>query len=166
MGDDCDVGLALKLNTSSGSCASRVELRLDDRCADETESCFRFLDLTGPLHLGGLLSSVTSHTAVSHLSQHFTGCLRDVSIDGRIVDLDDYVWNNGTEAGCAIKRPSCASSPCRNGGTCEESWGSYRCSCLERWGGKDCSQGMQQLIANFLSLISSLHSFSILLNCI
>uniref|UniRef100_A0A4W3IBJ0 Sushi, nidogen and EGF like domains 1 n=1 Tax=Callorhinchus milii TaxID=7868 RepID=A0A4W3IBJ0_CALMI len=36
---------------------------------------------------------------------------------------------------------SCASNPCRNGGTCKESHGTYQCVCLYRFTGKHCETG-------------------------
>jgi len=77
------------------------------RCHDVTETCHRFLDLTGPFQLGGL--SVGHHSAARHRvvrSSGFVGCIRDLHIDGRLVDLASYVWNNGTVEGCAAKADS------------------------------------------------------------
>lgn len=32
----------------------------------------------------------------------------------------------------------CSTDPCQNGGTCDETGGSYSCECLPGYGGKDC----------------------------
>jgi len=42
--------------------------------------------------------------------------MRDLYVDGRLVDLASYVWNNGTVEGCAAKAKFCQSSPCQNSG--------------------------------------------------
>ena len=87
------------------------------RCRDVTETCHRFLDLTGPFQLGGL--SLGHYLAGSHQtvqSSSFIGCIRDLYVDGRLVDLASYVWNNGTVEGCAAKAKFCLSSPCQNSG--------------------------------------------------
>ena len=83
-----------------------------------TETCHRFLDLTGPFQLGGLssghFSSAARHRVVRTSS--FVGCIRDLRVDERLVDLASYVWNNGTVEGCAAKATFCQSSPCQNSG--------------------------------------------------
>jgi len=87
------------------------------RCRDVTETCHRFLDLTGPFQLGGLSSgrdSAAKHRAVR--TGGFVGCIRDLYVDGRLMDLASYVWNNGTLEGCAAKAKFCESSPCQNSG--------------------------------------------------
>ena len=33
-------------------------------------------------------------------------------------------------------------SPCKNGGTCYEEKGYFRCICTREWKGKDCSESM------------------------
>jgi len=87
------------------------------RCRDVTETCHRFLDLTGPFQLGGLSSggdSAAKHRAVR--TGGFVGCIRDLYVDGHLMDLASYVWNNGTVEGCAAKAKFCESSPCQNSG--------------------------------------------------
>ena len=87
------------------------------RCLDVTETCHRFLDLTGPFQLGGLSlghDSTAKHRAVR--TSGFVGCIRDLHIDERLIDLASYVWNNGTSEGCAARTKFCQSSPCQNSG--------------------------------------------------
>lgn len=40
-----------------------------------------------------------------------------------------------------VRLNSCASGPCRNGGSCKEEAGSYRCVCPYRFTGKHCEVG-------------------------
>lgn len=44
----------------------------------------------------------------------------------------------------------CLISPCKNGGTCVNLKGSYRCDCTQRYTGKHCGQG--QLMCHLCKL--------------
>ena len=141
--DDCDTAVSVKyghLLGASGSqwrCASRVTHQLEPRCAQFTETCHRFLDLTAPLQLGGLPSS-SSEFQVRH--RDYDGCIKDLFIDHQFVDLSSFVADNGTVAGCQEKKEFCASAPCRNGGKCREGFSTYVCDCPDGFAGKDCSE--------------------------
>ncbi|KAK5644385.1 hypothetical protein RI129_005685 [Pyrocoelia pectoralis] len=142
--DDCDVSFALKYGNEVGgkwNCASYVEHELEPRCASLTETCHRFLDLTGPLQLGGLPALPATFQPHNH---HYEGCISDFKIDYRFIDLNSYVTDNGTTAGCPEKRSYCNSRPCRNGGECQEGWSMYQCTCREGYGGRDCSELISQ----------------------
>ncbi|ERE74629.1 cadherin EGF LAG seven-pass G-type receptor [Cricetulus griseus] len=93
------------------------------------------LDLTGPLLLGGV-PNLPENFPVSH--KDFIGCMRDLHIDGRRMDMAAFVANNGTMAGCQAKLHFCASGPCKNSGFCSERWGGFSCDCPVGFGGKDC----------------------------
>eukprot|EP01047_Picozoa_sp_COSAG01_P062334 COSAG01_NODE_7912_length_2996_cov_2.404211_1_plen_835_part_10 len=41
---------------------------------------------------------------------------------------------------CPCGPEPCASSPCRNGGTCANDGFNFTCTCVGQWGGKDCSE--------------------------
>lgn len=138
--DDCDIAIALKHGKELGgkwACAGYTEHQLEDRCASLTETCHRFLDLTGPLQLGGV-PPVSSTFQISNL--HYEGCISQLEIDYKFVDLNTFVTDNGTVAGCPEKRSFCNSRPCNNGGKCMEAWAMYRCVCPQGFGGKDCSE--------------------------
>lgn len=135
--DDCDTMLAIKHGRDLGgvwACANRTEQVLEPRCDQPTETCHRFLDLTGPLQVGGLPALPTTDFQVR--SKDFTGCIADLHVDHAFVDLNSFVADNGTVAGCPEKRPHCASNPCKNGGRCKEGWGTFVCDCDEKWGSK------------------------------
>ncbi|ELT95736.1 hypothetical protein CAPTEDRAFT_182594 [Capitella teleta] len=134
--DSCDIEMTLKYHDLE-QCAARVTHILDDHCSDVTESCHRFLDLTGPFQLGGL-PTLPSDFQVRNTD--FVGCVKDVYIDDEFLDLNSHVWNNGTSEGCPQKEAHCRSQPCRNHGECREAWGSYLCKCSDGWAGRDCSQ--------------------------
>lgn len=136
--DSCDT--ALLLNGDLGevwNCANSTTLKLDRRCSLLTETCHRFLDLTGPLQIGGL-PRIPGHFQIQN--HDFVGCISDIYIDHRYVDLNSYVADNGTVAGCPKKTPSCSSEPCFNGGTCHEGWSTHTCECPEGFTGHACQE--------------------------
>ena len=191
--DECDSFLALKYAASptflfprkevspedhfvlpSGKdyqCANESSYELEAKCASQTELCHRFLDLTGPLQLGGLpeelLTAAGSDPDVNIPVQfyNFSGCISDVHVDHQLIDLNEYVYflvfagffrekaskkddfvcsyvyNNGTKVGCEPKMNYCSSNPCQRNAECVEGWGTYICNCPPGWGGKDCSAG-------------------------
>ncbi|XP_052577356.1 cadherin EGF LAG seven-pass G-type receptor 3 isoform X3 [Peromyscus californicus insignis] len=125
--DDCNVAVALQFGAEIGnySCAA----------AGVQTSSKKSLDLTGPLLLGGV-PNLPENFPVSH--KDFIGCMRDLHIDGRRMDMAAFVANNGTMAGCQAKLHFCASGPCKNSGSCSERWGGFSCDCPVGFGGKDC----------------------------
>ncbi|KAL1116918.1 hypothetical protein AAG570_005387, partial [Ranatra chinensis] len=137
--DDCDTALVVKFGDKiNETCASRITQELENRCAMLTETCHRFLDLTGPLQIGGLPILPKLELQVTHKTFH--GCVADVYIDHKLLDLNKFVGNNGSRVGCTERESYCASEPCHNGGTCRDSWGTFLCDCADGWSGPDCSQ--------------------------
>lgn len=100
----------------------------------------RSLDLTGPLLLGGVPNLPEDFPVHS---RQFVGCMRNLSIDGRDVDMASFIANNGTRAGPA-RPPTRASRGCggRTGGprpepVCAQEGGRSRGpghAALEAWG--------------------------------
>ncbi|KAF7695487.1 cadherin EGF LAG seven-pass G-type receptor 3 [Silurus meridionalis] len=129
--DDCDTAISLRFGLQLGnySCAAQ----------GKQSSSKKSLDLTGPLFLGGV-PNVPDNFPFG--TREFTGCMKDLHIDNRPVDLAGYVANNGTLPGCRAKMPFCKSNPCQNGGMCRVSWETFSCDCPLGFGGKDCSQVM------------------------
>ncbi|KAK3536667.1 hypothetical protein QTP86_016092, partial [Hemibagrus guttatus] len=146
--DNCDTSVALRFGHTIGnySCAAQ----------GSQSGSKKSLDLTGPLLLGG----------VPHLpedfpmqSRQFVGCMKDLHIDSRYIDMNSYIANNGTVPGCSAKRQMCVSNPCVNGGVCVSLWGSFRCDCLLGFGGRSCEKVMpspQRFYGNSLLLWSDL----------
>lgn len=56
----------------------------------------RSLDLTGPLLLGGVPNLPEDFPV---RNRDFVGCMRNLRIDSRAIDMDSYIANNGTAAG-------------------------------------------------------------------
>ncbi|XP_055421959.1 cadherin EGF LAG seven-pass G-type receptor 1-like [Bubalus kerabau] len=129
--DDCDPAVAVRFGGFVGnySCA-----------AQGTQSgSKKSLDLTGPLLLGGVPNLPEDFPV---RNRQFVGCMRNLSIDGRHVDMASFIANNGTRAGCAAQRNFCDGTWCQNGGTCVSGWNTYLCECPLRFGGKNCEQVM------------------------
>uniref|UniRef100_A0A3B3SWI4 Cadherin EGF LAG seven-pass G-type receptor 3 n=1 Tax=Paramormyrops kingsleyae TaxID=1676925 RepID=A0A3B3SWI4_9TELE len=124
--DDCDTAVALRFSQQLGnySCA-----------AQGRQTSSKSLDLTGPLFLGGVPNLSENFPFVT---REFIGCMKDLHIDSRSLDLASYIANNGTLP-CSAKLPFCKSNPCQNGGTCRVSWETFSCDCPVGFGGKDCS---------------------------
>uniref|UniRef100_A0A3P9JAG2 Cadherin, EGF LAG seven-pass G-type receptor 3 n=1 Tax=Oryzias latipes TaxID=8090 RepID=A0A3P9JAG2_ORYLA len=130
--DDCDTALSLRFGTQLGnySCAAQ----------GKQTSNKKSLDLTGPLFLGGV-PNVPDNFPFG--TREFIGCMKELHIDNKPLDLAGFIANNGTLPGCSAKHPFCKSNPCQNGGTCSVSWETFSCDCPVGHGGKDCSQAMQ-----------------------
>ncbi|CAL8121926.1 unnamed protein product [Orchesella dallaii] len=138
--DDCDIIMSLENPDEfppSTSCAGKGTLWLEPRCRSLTESCQRFLDLTGPLYIGGL----PAPNGPTQIQTHdFVGCIKNVYINHKFLDLNNYVMEHGTASGCPEKKTFCATHPCKNGGKCSDGWGTYYCQCPDGFGQKDCSE--------------------------
>ncbi|CAM2107537.1 unnamed protein product [Caretta caretta] len=129
--DDCDAAVALKFGQVLGnySCS-----------AQGTQSgTKKSLDLTGPLLLGGVPDLPESFPV---RNRQFVGCIRNLLIDNRQLDMADFIANNGTVPGCSAKKNVCDSNTCHNGGTCVNQWDTFSCECPLGFGGKNCRQEM------------------------
>uniref|UniRef100_A0A8C3K682 Cadherin EGF LAG seven-pass G-type receptor 1 n=1 Tax=Calidris pygmaea TaxID=425635 RepID=A0A8C3K682_9CHAR len=129
--DDCDTAVAVRFGSLIGNytCAAQ---------GTQTGSK-KSLDLTGPLLLGGV-PNLPEDFPVHN--RQFVGCMRNLSIDSKPIDMAGFIANNGTLPGCAAQRNYCETSWCQNGGTCVNKWNTYICECPVRYGGKNCEQAM------------------------
>uniref|UniRef100_U3J9Z3 Cadherin EGF LAG seven-pass G-type receptor 1 n=1 Tax=Anas platyrhynchos platyrhynchos TaxID=8840 RepID=U3J9Z3_ANAPP len=129
--DDCDTAVAVRFGSLIGNytCAAQ---------GTQTGSK-KSLDLTGPLLLGGV-PNLPEDFPVHN--RQFIGCMRNLSIDSKPIDMASYIANNGTLPGCAAQRNYCEANWCQNGGTCVNKWNTYICECPVRYGGKNCEQVM------------------------
>uniref|UniRef100_A0A8C0VCZ1 Cadherin EGF LAG seven-pass G-type receptor 1 n=1 Tax=Cyanistes caeruleus TaxID=156563 RepID=A0A8C0VCZ1_CYACU len=125
--DDCDTAVAVRFGSLIGNytCAAQ---------GTQTGSK-KSLDLTGPLLLGGV-PNLPEDFPVHN--RQFIGCMRNLSIDSKPIDMAGFIANNGQH-----QKRLCLSGACgTNGGTCINKWNTYICECPVRYGGKNCEQAM------------------------
>ncbi|XP_053719186.1 cadherin EGF LAG seven-pass G-type receptor 1 isoform X1 [Synchiropus splendidus] len=129
--DDCDISMAIRFGKQIGnySCAAQ----------GSQTGLKKSLDLTGPLLLGGVPNLPEDFPV---RNRDFVGCMRNLSIDSRPVDMGSFIANNGTSAGCPAKINFCTPGVCQNGGVCVSKWNTYGCDCPTGYGGKNCEQVM------------------------
>ncbi|KAK7121465.1 hypothetical protein R3I93_022530 [Phoxinus phoxinus] len=129
--DDCDVAMALRFGGQIGnySCAARGTQTGQKKS----------LDLTGPLLLGGV-PNLPEDFPIQN--RDFVGCIRNLTIDSKPVDMAGFIANNGTSAGCAAKHDFCSQIVCLNGGVCVNRWNTHICNCPLGYGGKNCEHVM------------------------
>uniref|UniRef100_A0A667YJH3 Cadherin EGF LAG seven-pass G-type receptor 2 n=1 Tax=Myripristis murdjan TaxID=586833 RepID=A0A667YJH3_9TELE len=129
--DNCDVAMAIRFGSQIGnySCAAQGTQTGQKKS----------LDLTGPLLLGGVPDLPD---AFPLRRRDFIGCMAELKVDGRTLDMADFIANNGTAAGCAEKQDFCSGVLCHSGGVCVNRWGSYSCDCPLGFGGRTCEQVM------------------------
>lgn len=96
---------------------------------------YRSLDLSSPMQIGALLSLPTEFQ-ISTMNS-FVGCLSDLFIDRQLVDLYTPIQDVGTQIGCPEKRSLCQAQSC-NGYSCQDAWGSAKCTCGDDYLGKSC----------------------------
>ncbi|XP_029473103.1 cadherin EGF LAG seven-pass G-type receptor 1 isoform X2 [Rhinatrema bivittatum] len=129
--DECDTTVAVRFGNliKNYTCAAQ---------GTQTGSK-KSLDLTGPLLLGGV-PNLPEDFPVHN--RQFVGCMRNLTIDSKQIDMASFIANNGTIAGCASKKNFCDTTACQNGGTCVNQWNTYLCECPLQYGGKNCEQVM------------------------
>ncbi|XP_059402797.1 cadherin EGF LAG seven-pass G-type receptor 1-like [Carassius carassius] len=129
--DDCDVAMALRFGGQIGnySCAAHGTQTGQKKS----------LDLTGPLLLGGVPNLPEDFPVQK---RDFVGCIRNLTIDNKSIDMASFIANNGTSAGCAAKHDYCSKVVCQNGGVCVNRWNTHTCNCPLGYGGKNCEHVM------------------------
>lgn len=98
------------------------------------------LDVGAPIILGGLPTSLGYGNGQAFAA--FTGCLRNVQVDGSLVDFGNPIEEHdvGLDS-CTLLDVPCQSLPCSNGGTCVGLGDSFQCRCPVRFSGETCDDG-------------------------
>lgn len=99
---------------------------------------FRFLNLNGPLQLGGVSTTNLLYPELTVTS--YKGCLRNVISQGRHYDLKTPVHRNGTKEGCPMVDQHCKNHQCDSLSKCVPSWTGYSCSCPFGLTGDTCGR--------------------------
>ena len=119
---------------------------------------FSPLHLTGPLLLGGLVQLPIKFPVPY---KHFTGCIRNVYIDHKFLDLSQPLYNNGTSAKCKAMGNTCAyKQPCGRG-TCFNLLGTRRCDCPTGFDRSRGETGSEFFFYGYVSNLSSRTYFSL-----
>ncbi|XP_055322303.1 neurexin-3 isoform X3 [Sitodiplosis mosellana] len=96
-------------------------------------------ELDSPIYLGGLGSSYNSVNTppavwTATLRQGFIGCLRDLMLTGKPVDIAAFARqqdSGAVKASCHVQANQCGGAvpPCLNSGVCNEGWNRPICDC-------------------------------------
>nr|XP_053637261.1 putative neural-cadherin 2 [Cherax quadricarinatus] len=89
----------------------------------------RILNTGGPLQVGGQV-----HLNTSHLQ----GCIRNLRVNGQLVDLGVGVLSRRSFPGCPASNCRSSGLHCGLHGRCQGSPGSLRCGCQAGWSGPGC----------------------------
>lgn len=83
------------------------------------------------LYIGGVESHIPLISALSLSRFNFVGCLANLVIDDRIVDLASPIRQYGTSEGCPPHDGSCDNKSCPSNGKCVPVWNGSLCHCEE-----------------------------------
>lgn len=117
------------------------------------------LELDSPMYIGGTGPSYNGlylppAVWTATLRQGFVGCLRDLTLNGKPVDIAGYARQQDSAAvkpSCHVNANPCggAVSPCQNGGSCTEGWNRPLCDCSATlYTGPTCGRGKIYLQIN------------------
>ncbi|XP_055852280.1 neurexin-1a isoform X2 [Episyrphus balteatus] len=95
------------------------------------------LELDGPMYVGGtgpIYSTTIWPSAIwtATLRQGFVGCLRDLVLTGKAIDIAAFARQQDSASvkpSCHVQANVCTGNPCLNGGTCTEGWNRPICDC-------------------------------------
>uniref|UniRef100_A0AC34PUQ4 Uncharacterized protein n=1 Tax=Panagrolaimus sp. JU765 TaxID=591449 RepID=A0AC34PUQ4_9BILA len=133
--DDCDEQLSLTMSSRIGysHCAVEAPIVLPSKCNDPAVSCHRSLDLRGFMFIGN--RPLTTRQSLNNAG--FIGCLKNVHLNGKLIDFSDFDLlekQGDVTPGCRIFRPDICrfEQPCRGGAKCVDLWLGNQCRCPNR----------------------------------
>ena len=105
---------------------------------------FSFLNLGLPLWIGGV--PFPAPFSPDHISSvGFAGCIRNITIDNQLLDLEAFIEQRNSERGCGQAYDRCGflngggGSLC-GGGICVPQVGGYSCICPPLRAGDNCER--------------------------
>ncbi|XP_045130155.1 putative neural-cadherin 2 isoform X1 [Portunus trituberculatus] len=100
----------------------------------------RVLNTSGVLQVGGLVpTKVVSDDAKLPRPPHFRGCIRNIRVNGKLIDLGSSVLGQASTPGCPAADCLANHVVCGVHGRCRGSPGSLQCECQQGWGGPGCA---------------------------
>ncbi|XP_063876229.1 putative neural-cadherin 2 [Scylla paramamosain] len=102
----------------------------------------RVLNTGGMLQVGGLahpLPALLVGRDEAPIPLHFRGCIKNLRVNGELVDLGGKILSRGSSPGCAAADCLANQLHCGPHGRCQGSPGSLRCECQPGWGGPGCA---------------------------
>ncbi|KAG8185621.1 hypothetical protein JTE90_026085 [Oedothorax gibbosus] len=118
--------------------AAYLKLEGDEEVTSISPSGMEILDVNTDFYLGGIpdLSSLPKE-AVETLPSYFRGCIRLLSVNSKLIELN----SNGTVSGRNVDDcdgTPCGYDSCKNGGECIPQEEGFSCSCSENFRGQMC----------------------------
>ncbi|XP_062329447.1 protocadherin Fat 4 [Osmerus eperlanus] len=130
-------------NIGSLEVDSCSDIEANGFCFSQNEgiSSQRTLDGASNMSLGGVRSIESILQIPTHIQSHdFVGCLRNVKVNGIPLVPSKALATYNILQSCPRDAVSpCDSSPCKNGGACQDMWSHYLCYCRNSYTGASCA---------------------------
>ncbi|XP_071516704.1 putative neural-cadherin 2 [Panulirus ornatus] len=99
----------------------------------------RVLNTGGPLQVGGMGAWNHADNVVVPRPPSLSGCIRNLRVNGQLVDLGQNVLSQGSSPGCSATDCLASRLNCGVHGRCQGSPSGLRCECQPGWGGGQCA---------------------------
>ncbi|XP_022097387.1 chondroitin sulfate proteoglycan 4-like [Acanthaster planci] len=125
----------IKIDVAPANLRISIDYEPENMMLSDTSST---LELTGMLHVGGVVHKARSQAfksdlkSITHASSggSFQGCLRDIEVNNELFTLGDSRVTHGIKIGCVYQFP-CSKDPCLWTETCTDAGPeSFVCQCL------------------------------------
>ncbi|CAI4227916.1 unnamed protein product [Auanema sp. JU1783] len=124
--DDCDAFSSLHANGEK-SCAAQGKIDLPEKCLDPAVPCYRFLDLSNGIFLGGRPSSNQI------IENGYSGCISNFTLNGKLIDfsaISDMYRIGNVKEGCPALSDFCSNvATCSDNSKCVNRWNGFNCRC-------------------------------------